>query len=166
MTDDSNKPVSSLTPLDRAKGAGLAPNPAMDAKAKAILQNALSEQSVDVQRQLARLRVILIHIGFLFMLGGAVVLKVKVLNTVPPIVLAGQSIDPGLLLIMAVLWVWGQFGFPGSMQVLALKIAKLEPDKLNQLLSLRPPAAGNALSVAPPPSAASNVTNITTPSGS
>src|ERR1700759_4343319 len=105
--DDSNK----LTPLDRAKSLGVTPNAAMDAKAKAVLQSALSDQadqsvdqSVDAQRQLARLRVVMIHVGFVFLLAAAIWLKVKVLNAVPPIVLAGQSIDPGILLIMAVLW--------------------------------------------------------------
>jgi hypothetical protein len=84
----------------------------------------------------------MIHVACGAVLGLAVVLRYTVLRNVPD---AGSALYPLVTLL------WGALGFSPPKPVMALAIAALEPQKLNEMLSLRPAAVGNALSSNPPP---------------
>lgn len=148
MPDDPSKP--SDTPAARAIREAIerqraaeqdAAQHAMDSRAATVLRSSLVEQQAAADRESARYKVILIHIACCALLLVAVVLRVTWLKPWPEI---------GSALISAVLFVWGQAGFKPSTPVLARVIATLEPQKLDQLLSLRPAAAGNSLHPASP----------------
>jgi hypothetical protein len=135
MADEPPKPsetsaaraIREAIERQRAAAPSTPPPPAtsMDERAATVLRSSLVEQQAAADREAARYKVILIHIGCCALLIGAVVLRVTLLS--------------------AVLFVWGQAGFKPSNPVLARVIATLEPQKLDQLLSMRPAAAGNSL---------------------
>lgn len=91
----------------------------------------------------AKFKVMLLHLGFLLLLLAAVWLSVTVLKPYP---------DLGKLVIAGVTFAWGQLGFKPADAVLERVLAKLDPQRLNNMLSVRPPNQGNSLS--PPPAAA------------
>ena len=148
MADDP--PKASDTPaaraireaIDRQRAAEQdAAQQAMDNRAATVLRSSLVEQQAAADREAARYKVILIHVACCALLVASVVLRVTLLKPWPEL---------GGALISAVLFVWGQAGFKPSTPVLARVIATLEPQKLDQLLSRRPAAAGNTLSSRPP----------------
>jgi len=149
MADNSD--TTGKDALVRARAAGLTPNAAMDAKAADILRTAIQAQTPPADLSAAKLRALAVHAGCFLLLAIALWLKFTVLKAAAPILVLGSNVDPGTFIVMAAVSVWTAYGAPSSTAVLAVKLAKLEPDKLQQMLSLRPPAAGNALSVAPPP---------------
>jgi hypothetical protein len=146
MADEPPKPsetsaaraIREAIERQRAAAPSTPPPPAtsMDERAATVLRSSLVEQQAAADREAARYKVILIHIGCCALLIGAVVLRVTLLKPWPEL---------GSTLISAVLFVWGQAGFKPSNPVLARVIATLEPQKLDQLLSMRPAAAGNSL---------------------
>lgn len=123
---------------------------AMDARAADVLRTSVQEQAAAQDLQSVRFKEILLHCAFGALTGGAY--TAKVLLPQPWSQLA-EMLFEGLLFI------WGKAGFKPSTAVLARVIAKLEPKRLDQMLSLRPAEAGNSLypppavPKAPPPAA-------------
>src|ERR1700759_3630854 len=137
MPDNSD--TTDKAALQRAKAAGLTPNAVMDAKAADILRTAIAAQTTpSADLSAAKLRALAGHIVCFLLIGPAIALKFTLLKSAAPIMVLGASTDPGTLIVMAAVSVWTAYGAPPSASVLALKGAKLDPDKLNQMLSLRP----------------------------
>lgn len=115
----------------------------LDERAADVLRSSVVEQTAEEDRRQTRREVIATHIGCAVLTVVSVVLKVTLLSKWPAL---------GELLLEGALFVWGLAGFKPREAVLAHVIAKLEPKRLDRMLSLRPPAAGNSLY--PPPPAA------------
>jgi hypothetical protein len=147
MSDDDNTPRSEA-PAARAVREALERQNAqasqtLDARAADVLQQSVVEQVAAADRAATRTKVILLHLACGALTIACIVLKVTLLSQWPAL---------GELLLEGALFVWGLAGFKPSEAVLAHVIAKLEPKRLDRMLSLRPPATGNSLY--PPPPAA------------
>jgi hypothetical protein len=145
MSDDDNTPRSEA-PAARAIREAIAKQAAqasqtIDDRAADVLQQSVVAQAAAEDRAATRSKVILLHIACAALTIACIVLKVTLLAPWPSL---------GELLLEGALFVWGLAGFKPSEAVLAHVIAKLEPKRLDRMLSLRPPAAGNSLYPPPP----------------
>lgn len=151
--DDNNTPRKSEAPAARAireaierqdaqaQASVVQANQTLNARAAEDLRSAVVAQAAEEDRKATQSKVILIHIACGLLTIACIVLKVTLLAPWPAL---------GELLLEGALFVWGLAGFKPSEAVLAHVIAKLEPKRLDRMLSLRPPAAGNSLYPPPP----------------